>query len=69
VHYVALGGKCIETYRIIAPTEWNFHPRGALARGLVATSAENESDLKHLTLLLVQSLDPCVAANVEVRHA
>jgi Ni,Fe-hydrogenase I large subunit len=69
VHYVALDGKHIETYRIVAPTEWNFHPRGALARGLEATPAENESDLKRRAMLLVQSLDPCVAANVEVRHA
>ena len=26
VHYVALDGERIETYRIVAPTEWNFHP-------------------------------------------
>ncbi len=69
VHYVALDGERIETYRIVAPTEWNFHPRGALARGLEATRAEDESDLKRHALLLVQSLDPCVAAKVEVRHA
>jgi len=69
VHYVALDGERIETYRIVAPTEWNFHPRGALARGLEATQAQSESDLKRRAMLLVQSLDPCVAANVEVRHA
>ena len=69
VHYVVLDGERIETYRIVAPTEWNFHPRGALARGLEATLAESESDLKRRAMLLVQSLDPCVAANVEVRHA
>lgn len=69
VHYVALDRERIETYRIVAPTEWNFHPRGALARGLEATLAESESDLKRRAMLLVQSLDPCVAVNVEVRHA
>jgi hypothetical protein len=69
VHYVALDGERVATYRIVAPTEWNFHPRGALARGLEATPAESESDLKRRAMLLVQSLDPCVAANVEVRHA
>lgn len=69
VHYVALDGERIETYRIVAPTEWNFHPRGALARGLEAASAESEADLKRHAMLLVQSLDACVAANVEVRHA
>jgi uptake hydrogenase large subunit len=69
VHYVALDGERIETYRIVAPTEWNFHPRGALAQGLEATRAESESELKRCAMLLVQSLDPCVAANVEVRHA
>jgi len=69
VHYVALDGERIDTYRIVAPTEWNFHPRGALARGLEATSADSKTDLKRSAMLLVQSLDPCVAANVEVRHA
>jgi hypothetical protein len=69
VHYVALDAERIDAYRIVAPTEWNFHPRGALARGLEATSAESESGLKRGAMLLVQSLDPCVAANVEVRHA
>jgi uptake hydrogenase large subunit len=69
VHYVALDGQRIETYRIVAPTEWNFHPRGALARGLEAAPVESESDLRYRAMILVQSLDPCVAANVEVRHA
>ncbi len=69
VHYVALDGERIETYRIVAPTEWNFHPRGALARGLEQTPAKSESELKRRAMLLVQSLDPCVAAKVEVRHA
>jgi coenzyme F420-reducing hydrogenase alpha subunit len=69
VHYVALDGERVETYRIVAPTEWNFHPRGPLARGLEATPAASEADLKHRAVLLVHSLDPCVAANVEVRNA
>jgi coenzyme F420-reducing hydrogenase alpha subunit len=69
VHYVVLDDDRIETYRIVAPTEWNFHPRGALARGLEATSAESESDLQRSATLLVQSLDPCVAASIEVRRA
>jgi Ni,Fe-hydrogenase I large subunit len=69
VHYVALNGERIATYRIVAPTEWNFHPRGALARGLEATRTESESELKRCAMLLVQSLDPCVGANVEVRRA
>ncbi|HEX5865769.1 MAG TPA: nickel-dependent hydrogenase large subunit, partial [Casimicrobiaceae bacterium] len=69
VHYVALDGERIDTYRIVAPTEWNFHPRGALTRGLEGTPASSESDLRDRVMLLVQSLDPCVAANVEVRHA
>jgi len=69
VHYVAVNGERIETYRIVAPTEWNFHPRGALARGLERIAAQSESELKRCAMLLVQSLDPCVEANVEIRRA
>jgi hypothetical protein len=61
-------GRVIE-YQIVAPTEWNFHPEGALARGLEDTEAEDVSSLERKARLAVQALDPCVAFRIEVGHA
>ena len=34
VHRVAIRAGRVADYRILAPTEWNFHPQGAAALGL-----------------------------------
>jgi len=69
VHQVALEGDRIRDYRIVAPTEWNFHPEGALVRGIEGASFDDESSLRRGVKLLVQTLDPCVAWNLELDHA
>jgi coenzyme F420-reducing hydrogenase alpha subunit len=69
VHAVELAAGRIERYRVVAPTEWNFHPRGALPAGLAGVPAADESEVTRLVQIAVQSLDPCVAARVEVAHA
>ena len=57
-------------YAIVAPTEWNFHPEGALVRGLVGRDGRRRGDAAAREAnLLVQALDPCVACEVEVGHA
>jgi hypothetical protein len=62
-------GERIRRYRIVAPTEWNFHPRGALAAGLAAAHAASEAELRRRAHWLAQALDPCVAYRVEIAHA
>ncbi|MCA9622006.1 MAG: nickel-dependent hydrogenase large subunit [Myxococcales bacterium] len=52
--------------RNVAPTEWNFHPAGALARSLEGTPAEGA---ERRAELVVASLDPCVPCQVEVARA
>jgi hypothetical protein len=69
VHYASVANGRVAHYRILAPTEWNFHPRGALAGGLQGTRYASEADLRHRATLLVQSLDPCVACRIELRDA
>jgi Ni,Fe-hydrogenase I large subunit len=69
VHRVRIAEGRVADYRIVAPTEWNFHPQGALARGLVGMGAGNAIALKRQALLAVQALDPCVACSVEIAHA
>jgi len=69
VHRVRLDGDAIADYRIVAPTEWNFHPRGAFARGALAIEADGEAELERRTRRLAASLDPCVALRLEIGHA
>jgi Ni,Fe-hydrogenase I large subunit len=66
VHAVQIAAGVVRRYRIVAPTEWNFHPRGALAAGLAGVAATGEDELRRLVHLAVESLDPCVAYRVEV---
>lgn len=69
VHTVEIAAGRIRRYRVVAPTEWNFHPRGALVAGLAGVEAPQEHAVRELARLAVQSLDPCVAARVEVVRA
>jgi len=69
IHQVRLDGNHIVDYRIVAPTEWNFHPRGALALALANTPVSDTEDARRRSLRLVHSLDPCVACRVEVDDA
>jgi coenzyme F420-reducing hydrogenase alpha subunit len=69
IHRVALAGEHVARYRIVAPTEWNFHPRGDFTRGLVGMPARNEGEARQAAALLAHALDPCVAYETRVVHA
>jgi Ni,Fe-hydrogenase I large subunit len=69
LHYAKVGDGRVDMYRIVAPTEWNFHPAGALVRGLETLTANDEQRLVRGARLAVQALDPCVACGIEVAHA
>jgi hypothetical protein len=59
----------IADYCVVTPTEWNFHPEGACVQGLRNISASTEAEAIHAAELLIHSLDPCVAYQIEVDHA
>jgi Ni,Fe-hydrogenase I large subunit len=69
LHRARIADGRVAAYQIVAPTEWNFHPRGALVRGLEGAPAEDEAALVRDARLVVQALDPCVACRVEVAGA
>ena len=69
VHRVLLDGERIARYRIVAPTEWNFHPAGAFAKGALGLDASDGERLEREARWLVASLDPCVAVRYEAGHA
>jgi hypothetical protein len=71
VHRVeVLHGKVV-TYGIVAPTEWNFHPRGSLQAGLLRSQlpVSSSSVLERAIRQQVMALDPCVRYSLEIRHA
>jgi coenzyme F420-reducing hydrogenase alpha subunit len=56
----------VQDYRTVAPNEWNFHPQGALVRGLIGLPACD--DLRRRVELLVAALDPCVPCHVTIEE-
>ena len=69
LHRARVEGGRVTAYRIVAPTEWNFHPDGPLANGLRRCTARDEEDLGRRAAVAIQALDPCVATRIEVGHA
>lgn len=69
IHQVHLAGDRVQHYRIVAPTEWNFHPQGALPHALLGAAVPDAAAALRLAERLVHSLDPCVACRVELDEA
>jgi hypothetical protein len=53
----------IADYRIVAPTEWNFHPQGVFAREALATPPMSAANRQRRLRALALALDPCVAVS------
>lgn len=68
-HLVEVEGDRIGDYRILAPTEWNFHPAGLVAEALDNLSLPDPDERRFVAELLVNAIDPCVACEVESAHA
>lgn len=61
VHRVHIHEGRIAAYAILAPTEWNFHPRGVVAAGLQQLLRQHGTDrLAPLVRLFIAAVDPCV---------
>jgi uncharacterized protein (DUF2237 family) len=61
LHWVQLDSHgAVAQYRVLAPTEWNFHPQGALALALAARAAQDVAAAQ----TLAAAFDPCVECSV-----
>ncbi len=69
LHRIELAGDCVERYRIIAPTEWNFHPQGAFVREMTGCTAKTRDDARIRATCLALSLDPCVPFELRIVDA
>lgn len=58
-----VAGLPICDYQVLAPTEWNLHPRGALARALEALPADGAA--RRQAELLLAVFDPCLAYQLD----
>lgn len=69
LHQIDLDGERVARYRVVAPTEWNFHPQGALSSAMAGRPSPGEDRLRRRAERLIQSLDPCVAYRLSIDHA
>jgi len=59
----------IVDWRITAPTEWTFHPDGALPRAVVGWDASDREALIRRLRLLITAMDPCVTCTPHIEEA
>ncbi len=64
IHAAQLSDGKITAYSIVAPTEWNFHPHGAVARSL--STLRISEDLKEQATAIIEAIDPCVAFTLDL---
>jgi hypothetical protein len=71
LHWVELtpDGQHIAAARVLAPTEWNFHPRGVLAGALAALPDQPADTLAASARRLAVAFDPCVEIDVALPTA
>ena len=61
LHWVQLDAEgAVQDYRVLAPTEWNFHPDGALGRAVAALAPLDSAAAR----ALAAAYDPCVVCTV-----
>ena len=69
LHRVEVDGDRVRDYRIVAPTEWNFHPQGSFVCEMVGQLAPTRAAAADMASRLALALDPCVPYTVQVGDA
>lgn len=64
-HAVKLQGNRVTHWAILAPTEWNFHPRGVAAQALSGLRGAPD-EIRRQAELVIDAVDPCVRYDLEV---
>ncbi len=73
-HYIELENQTVKQLIILAPTEWNFHPKGVAQQSLQdllvnRATKNNEILLKQQADLMVHAIDPCVGYQLQIDTA
>ncbi len=72
IHRVKIEQGIISDYRILAPTEWNFHPQGLATKSLYSLASSNlahsnqKDELEQLAHLMINAIDPCVGYKLRI---
>jgi len=66
IHRVKIEDELISQYQILAPTEWNFHPKGILAQSLARLNTLDKNELNTMSHLLINAVDPCVGYDLKI---
>lgn len=66
VHRVVRDGDIITDYRVVAPTEWNFHQAGPVAEGLTGLAEGSRDAMQQQADLFLTLMDPCVDWSLEL---
>jgi hypothetical protein len=67
IYRVLASSNTVDDVRVVAPTDWTFHPRGVLARAIEGVEV-TPSIVRDVGWFIV-ALDPCVPWSIEVRDA
>jgi len=67
LHRIGMEQDRVAEFHIVAPTEWNFHRHGILARKLKGLAVESERQALELTELFALLVDPCVGYQVSLK--
>ncbi len=68
LHRVDLVHGAVSRYQIVAPTEWNFHPQGVVAKALETLKGSQEQ-IERQARLLINAVDPCVGYELRVNES
>jgi hypothetical protein len=60
MHRVEVADGRVCDYRILAPTDWNFHPRGLVYRALLGAAVGDTDSAKARIDAFLRVVDPCV---------
>lgn len=67
IHWIHIEDNKVKDFRILAPTEWNFHPQGVAAQGLQNIHTQDSATYKQQADLWLNSIDPCVSYQLEIK--
>jgi hypothetical protein len=68
IHWLKLEAGLVTRHLALAPTQWNCHPKGPLAQGLLGLGglALDETELRLYARAIIQAMDPCLEWTLEI---
>jgi len=67
VHRVLVSADKISQYQIIAPAEWNFHPKGVVTQGLLGASTKDREVLTGQINAWCRSIDLLAEPQIQIK--